>query len=144
VHTIWARALPAISTRVWFPWTPGPEARTDAAVVVSLTEFTMHSRRTFPGIARAGRRLGLGWYAVPGAVGVYLWADPLHRRTGALSIWTDLAAMRRWVGLPLHVATVRRYRTRGSVRSTTWHAENADRAAIVAEATRILDGQRGR
>jgi hypothetical protein len=40
---------------------------------------------------------------------------------------------------------MRRYRTRGSVRSTTWHVGRLDRATIVAEATRILDeGQRGR
>jgi hypothetical protein len=130
---------------IWFPWLPGPEAKTSAPVVVSLTDFTMHSLRSLPGIVRAGGRLGLGWYAVPGAVGVYLWADPLRRRTGSLSVWTDLGAMRRWVGLPLHVATMRRYRTRGSVRSTRWHAEKADRTAIVAEAIRILDGgQRGK
>ena len=112
---------------------------------MSLTDFTMHSLRSLPGIVRTGRRLGLGWYAVPGAVGVYLWADPMGRRTGSLSVWTDLRAMRRWVGLPLHVATMRRYRTRGSVRSTTWHDESFDREAALAEATRILDGgQRGR
>jgi heme-degrading monooxygenase HmoA len=134
-----------LSGRVWFPWQPGPEAATDGPVVVSLTDFTMHSLRSLPGIARTGRRLGLGWYAVPGAVGVHLWADPVRRRVGSLSVWTDLRAMRRWVGLPLHVATMRRYRTRGSVRSTTWHQERLDREAVVAEATRILGGgQRGR
>jgi hypothetical protein len=123
----------------------GPEVKTDEPVIVSLTDFTMHSLRSLPGIAMAGRRLGLGWYAVSGAVGMYLWADPLRRRTGSLSVWTDLTAMRSWVGLPLHVATMRRYRTRGSVRSTTWHVEEIDRTAIVAKANRILDGgQRAR
>ena len=114
-------------------------------MVVSLTDFTMHSLRSLPGIARTGRRLGLGWYAVPGAVGVHLWTDPLRRKVGSLSVWTDLRAMRRWVGLPLHVATMRRYRNRGSVSSTTWHEERFDREAVLAEARRILDdGQRGR
>ena len=145
MHTNLPGSLRRVSTRVWFPWLPGPEAKTDEPVIVSLTDFTMHSLRSLPGIVRAGRRLGLGWYAVPGAVGVYLWADPLQRRTGSLSVWTDHSAMRRWVGLPLHVATMRRYRTRGSVRSLTWHQDEVDRKAILAEGTRILDGaQRGR
>jgi hypothetical protein len=145
VHTNPACGVALLSNRVWFPWQPGPEATADGPVVVSLTDFTMHSLRSLPGIARTGRRLGLGWYAVPGAVGLYLWTDPLRRRAGSLSVWTDLRAMRRWVGLPLHVATMRRYRTRGSVRSTTWHDESFDREAVVAEATRVLDGgQRGR
>ena len=145
MHTNPARLTALLSSRVWFPWEPGPEAATAGPVVVSLTDFTMHSLRSLPGIARTGRRLGLGWYAVPGAVGVHLWTDPLRRRVGSLSVWTDLGAMRRWVGLPLHVATMRRYRTRGSVSSTTWHDESFDREAVVAEATRILHaGQRGR
>ena len=132
------------STRVWFPWLPGPEEGTVEPVVVSLTDFTMHSLRSLPGIVRAGRRLGLGWYGLPGAVGVRLWADPLSRTTGSLSVWTDHRAMRRWVGLPLHVETMRRYRTRGSLRSSTWHQEELDRATVLAEADRILDAQRGR
>jgi len=145
VHTDPARVAALLSSRVWSSWQPGPEAATDGPVVVSLTDFTMHSLRSLPGIARTGRRLGLGWYAVPGAVGVHLWTDPLRRRVGSLSVWTDLGAMRRWVGLPLHVATMRRYRSRGSVSSTTWHDASFDREAVVAEATRILDGgQRGR
>jgi hypothetical protein len=145
VHTNPARAAAALSSRVWFPWQPGPEAATDGPVVVSLTDFTMHSLWSLPGIARTGWRLGLGWYAVPGAVEVHLWSDPLRRRVGSLSVLTDLSAMRRWVGLPRHVATMRRYRTSGSVRSTTWHDERFDREAALAEATRILDsGQRGR
>jgi hypothetical protein len=145
VHTNPAPAAALLSSRVWFRWQPGPEAATDGPVVVSLTAFTAHSLWSLPGIARRGRRLGLGWYAVPGAVGVHLWMDPLRRKAGSLSVWTDLRAMRRWVGLPLHVATMRRYRTRGSVSSTTWHGEGFDREAVLAEATRILDrDQRGR
>jgi hypothetical protein len=125
--------------RLWLPWIPGPAADTDGPVLVSLTDYTMDSLRSLPGIVRRGRRLGLGWYGLPGAVGMYLWADPLRRRTGSLSVWTDSDAMYRWVGLPLHVETMRRYRTRGSLRSVTWRPEQLDRSAILARATEILD-----
>jgi len=126
-------------SRFWFPWLSGPETSPDGAVVVSLTDYTMHSRRSLPGILRRGTRLGLGWYGLPGAVGLYLWADPLRRRTGSLSVWTDSAAMHRWIGLPLHVETMRHYGPRGSLRSSTWEPESVDRRAILARANDILD-----
>lgn len=130
-------------SRLWFPWLPGPETTTDGPVLVSLTDYTMHSRRSLPGILRRGGRLGLGWYGLPGAIGLYLWADPLRGRTGSLSVWTDSDAMYRWVGLPLHVETMRHYRTRGTLRSTTWRSDDVDRRAILARANDILDTETG-
>lgn len=114
-------------------------------MVLSLTDYTMHSRHSrhslhsLPGIRRGGTRLGLGWYGLPGAVGLYLWADPLRRRTGSPAVWTDSAAMHRWIGLPLHVATMRHYGTRGSLRSSMGEPEQVDRRAILARANDILD-----
>ncbi len=125
-------------TRIWFPWQSGPEDRADGPVLVSLTDYTMRSLRSYPGIVRAGSHLALGWYGLPGAVGLFLWTDPLRRHTGSVSVWTDERQMRRWVGLPYHRQIMRRYRTRGSLMSTTWTAEPFDRTAVLAEAKRRL------
>lgn len=125
--------------RIWLPWQAGPEADTTGPVLVSLTDFTMRSLRFLPEIATTGIRLSLGWYGIPGAVGVSQWADLVHRRTGSLSVWTDEAALRRWVGLPLHIRTIRRNRDRGTLRTMTWSTDTVDRTALRAEAARRLD-----
>jgi len=53
-------------------------------------------------------------------------------------VWTDRAALRRWVGLPLHVTIMRRYRPLGTNRSALWDVEQFDRDAVRAEAERRL------
>jgi hypothetical protein len=53
---------------------------------------------------------------------------PLALRTGSISVWSDEAALRRFVGLPLHVDVMRRNRDRGTVRSATWAVEEFDAA----------------
>jgi hypothetical protein len=125
---------------IWFPWEPGPEDGTDGPVVVSFTEFTMHSISALPGIVRSGARLRLGWYGLPGAVGLYLWADPFGRRTGSVSVWTDRRALARWVRLPLHRKIMSRYRSRGTVRSAVWENERLDLGAIRGRAKRMIAG----
>jgi hypothetical protein len=115
------------STRTWFRWQPGPENRTTGPVVVSLTDYRMHSLRSLPGIARAGTRLSLGWYELPGA--------------GSLAVWTDRAALRRWAGLPLHVTIMRRYRPLGTNQSALWDVEHFTRDAARAEAERRLQSR---
>jgi hypothetical protein len=57
---------------------------------------------------------------------------------GSLSVWTDAADLRRWIGLPRHVQVMRRYKPRGTARSTQWTRETFDRAAILAEAKQRL------
>jgi heme-degrading monooxygenase HmoA len=130
------RATP--SPRLWLPWAAGPEERTAGPVLVSVTEFTMQHPRDLFGITTAALRLRQGWYGLPGAVGLYLWAAPLERRSGSVSVWTNREDLRRWVGLPLHVAIMRRYRTRGSLESTTWSSPAFDRASVHTEATRRI------
>ncbi|MBN6051565.1 hypothetical protein JYK22_06415, partial [Nonomuraea sp. RK-328] len=73
----------------------------------------------------------------------WLWTEPLRGRCGSVSIWLDERALRGFVGRPDHVATVRRYRGRGRIRSTTWTTTTADRdiwprvrAYLSAEETR--------
>lgn len=116
------------------PWLAGPHHPGDGPVVVSVTEYSAAQRRTLPGMAVNGLRMRMGWYAMPGAVGLWLWALPATKRGGSISVWAGEADLERFVSLPHHVDIMRRYRSRGSVRSTTWHADTFEPQAVVARA----------
>jgi len=105
-------------------------------VVVSLTEFTARRHRDLPGIARAGVGLSRGWWAMPGAIGVVLYVDPARRQGGSLSIWTSEADLRRFVGLPRHIAIMRAYRDWVTVRAATWTAAGDEDLATLFAAGR--------
>lgn len=108
-------------------WTPGEAAGTTGSVLVSITDFQADRLRDLPGVYRAGLALRRAWPELPGAVGMWLWTEPLRGRCGSVSIWPDEQALRRFVGRPEHVAIVRRYRERGRLRSTTWMTTQSDR-----------------
>jgi hypothetical protein len=123
------------------PWTDGPVSGTGRPAVVSVTDFALRSWTHYPDVARSGLRLRLGWFAMPGAVGLWLWTLPLALRTGSISVWSDPEALRRFVGLPLHVDVMRRNRDRGTVRSATWSVDEFDRREQRERAGRwILSG----
>jgi hypothetical protein len=67
-----------------------------------------------------------------------LWADPLRRRSGSVSVWTDAAGLREFVGRPDHVRIVRAYRGRGVLRSAGWETERFDAAETWAYALRLI------
>lgn len=109
---------------VWLPWRPGP-AEGKGAVVVSLTDFRSHRLRDLPGIYWSGLRLREGWYAMPGAVGLWLWGRPLDRgRGGSVSVWESEADLRRFVALPAHLAIMRKYRALGTLKAATWQMDH--------------------
>lgn len=120
------------------PWTPGPVRAVTGPVVVSVTSLTSDRHWDLAGIAVTGMRLRLGWYAMPGAVGLWLWTLPAAARTGSISIWSSAEDLRRFVGLPLHVDVMRRYRARGTVRATTWTEDALDRPEILERARRWI------
>jgi hypothetical protein len=105
------------------PWAPGPAATNTGAVVVSVTDFTVDRWRDVPLVALTGLRLRMGWYAMHGAVGLWLWSLPLQRRSGSISIWSDDEWLRRFVSLPAHVAIMRRHGNSGRLASTKWSSE---------------------
>ena len=119
-------------------WTAGPVDPGDAEVTVSVTEYSAHRRRTLPGAALNGLRMRLGWYGMPGAVGMWLWALPAAGRGGSISVWAAEEDLERFISLPHHVDIMNRYGDRGTVRSTTWTADRFDRAAIVDRARRWI------
>jgi hypothetical protein len=113
-----------LENTVWLPWRPGPAAGSEGPVVVSLTDFRAHRLRDLPGIYGSGVRLREGWYAMPGAIGLWLWGQPLQRgRGGSVSVWQSEADLRRFVALPAHLAIMRKYRALGTLKSATWQME---------------------
>ena len=116
-------------------WRPCPSSA--ATVHVSVTDFTASRLLDLPGIARAGYRLRGRWPSLPGAVGVWLWSVPAARRSGSVSLWTDPAALRGFVGLAEHREIMRRYRDRGTIRSHSWDSAY-DLNAIWGKACRLL------
>jgi hypothetical protein len=116
------------------PWMPGPVDPHEAPVVVSVTDYSAHHRRTLPGVAANGARMRMGWYAMSGAVGLWLWMRPTAGRGGSISVWTSEEDLERFINLPHHVDIMRRYGGRGAVRSTTWTADWFDRHAILDRA----------
>jgi heme-degrading monooxygenase HmoA len=106
--------------------------------VISLTDYRTHRWRDIPGVTVSGLRLRRAWPRMQGAVGVWLWADPLRRRSGSISVWRSEDDLRRFVRWPVHVAIVRKYRHRGSLRATSWEADGFLRSEVLREARRRL------
>jgi hypothetical protein len=120
------------------PWRPGPAAGTADRVLISFTEFTFNRFRDLPGILWAGMRLRRGWDGLHGAVGLALYLRPLSRRGGSLSAWESEADLRGFVSLPYHVHIMRKYRTRGSLRSARWRTERFALSSAWRDAERRL------
>ncbi|MCE6993607.1 hypothetical protein LZG04_02120 [Saccharothrix sp. S26] len=79
-----------------------------------------------------------------GEVGLWLWAEPLRERLGSVSVWRDDAGIRGFVGLPAHVAIMRKYRDLDVARTTTWHTDDVDPHVIWRAAGRWLRPGDGR
>ncbi|MBK1789424.1 hypothetical protein [Prauserella cavernicola] len=119
-------------------WRAGPVSGVDGPVLVSVTAFTYRHLRDLPGITLAAIRLRREWPELDGAVGLWLWAEPSSRRVGSVSVWTGETALRGFVGVPLHVGIMRRYRDRGEVSASTWWSGELDQPEIWRAAVRWL------
>jgi hypothetical protein len=124
----------ALAVPLLTPWMPGPVGPHNGAVVVSVTEFAADHRRDLPGVVCRGLRMRMGWYAMPGAVGLWLWALPAAAIGGSISVWVSEGDLERFVGLPHHVDIMQRYGPRSTVRSTKWHADTFEPNVIVERA----------
>ena len=121
-------------------WTAGPAGAAAGPVLISVTDFRADSRRDLPGIYRAGFRLRHAWPELTGAVGMWLWTAPRQGRCGSVSVWQNEEALYRFVARPDHVQIMRRYRGRGTIRSTTWTDTPPGRRAIWTRAWMHLSG----
>jgi hypothetical protein len=119
-------------------WKAGPASMWDGAALVSLTDFTVFRARDLPGVWRTGLRLRRSWTRMEGAVGLWLWALPLERRGGSVSVWRSEEDLLRFVRWPVHLAVMRHYRDKGSLESASWDVERFVAAEVWAEARRRL------
>ena len=115
------------------PWRPGPAAATERTVLVSYTQYTFRWR-DLPAIAWAGMRLRKSLSLLPGAVGVSLYIQPLRHRVGSLTAWESDADLKRFVVLPYHLQIMRKYRTRGSLKTATWPTDRFSLADAYTQA----------
>lgn len=121
------------------PWQAGPEAAPPSGpAFVSVTEFTADRHTQTVPIALAGLRLRRSWPRTPGAVGMWLWADPWRKRSGSVSVWTDERSLYAFVGRPDHIRIVRAHRDRGATRATTWTADRPGQDAVWAAAHALI------
>lgn len=116
-------------------WIAGPDAERTGPLVASLTDFQMDRALDLPGIARRARSLSRLWPTLPGAVGMWLWADVVHRRVGSLSVWRGEDDLHEFVRLRAHVQIMREYRQRGTLQSRTWEIDALDRATLLRALT---------
>jgi hypothetical protein len=107
-------------------------------VLVSVTDFRLAHTRDLPGAYVAGARLRHAWPRLEGAVGQWMWAQPLAKRSGAVSVWRSQEDLRRFVRWPVHVAIMRRYRDAGKLVSASWDVERFAAGPIWREAVRRL------
>ena len=119
-------------------WVTGPFTADDAPVFVSVTDFHVVRARDLPVVWIEGLRLRRAWPTMPGAVGMWLWAQPLRKRSGSVSVWRSEDDLRSFVRWPRHVAIMRRYRDAGELASFSWLAERFDSDEIWGAARRRL------
>ncbi|HEX4837217.1 MAG TPA: hypothetical protein VFV03_01635 [Solirubrobacteraceae bacterium] len=131
-----------LNTRVRMPWKHGPSSGFAGPLLLSYTEFTPDSLGDWPEIVRVAMRLRKLWPQLLGAVGMTLYLQPLRGRAGSLSAWESEEALRCFVGLPYHVQIMRKYRTRGDLRSASWRAERLDVSRALTHGLQALDGTR--
>jgi hypothetical protein len=123
------------------PWIDGPVDGSVSPITVSVTEFQPHERRVLPSVALRGLRMRMGWYAMRGAIGMWLWTLPTSARGGSISVWASEDDLARFVALPHHVEIMQRYGPRGTVRSTTWQADRFEPPVVVERARTWITGR---
>jgi hypothetical protein len=120
------------------PLHPGPAHDHSGPFLISYTQFTPHSWRDMPAIAATGLRLLARWPELGGAVTGVLYIQPLRKQAGSLSVWTDQQALQQFIRLPEHIDVMRKYRSRGQLRSTSWWADRLDARQAIKRGERLL------
>jgi hypothetical protein len=130
----------ALGWWLWYAgWQPGSAmADPGQPVYVSVTDFRIHRPQHALGAWRTGLALRRSWPRVDGAVGLWLWGQPLKLRSGAVSIWQSEVDLMHFVRSPVHRAIVGQYRSRMGGTSTGWTAPELDRPTIWRQATNLL------
>jgi hypothetical protein len=125
-------------TFAWWSW--GPVRPDDGEILVSVTDFEISRASDLPRVYVEGLRLRRAWSSVSGTLGMWLWAKPLRRRSGSVSVWSSEEDLLRFIRWPRHVEIMRRYRHAGELTSASWRVERFDAAEIWSRAAGRLTG----
>lgn len=126
--------------RVKTSWRSGRAAASPGPFFISYTEFTPCHGADVAGIYLAARRPMAECAEIEGAVGLATYWRLRRWRGGSLSVWESPEALRSFVRLPFHIEIMRRYRTRGTVRSAEWWSGSVDLDEALAHGQRAIDG----
>ena len=119
-------------------WKAGAAATARGATLIAATEGRFGRYRDLPGVAIAALRLRRSWPTLDGAVALSLAAQPLKRTTRSISVWQSEEHLLAFLHSPAHLAIVRRYRGRLSIRSVIWSSGRFNPACARDEAERHL------
>jgi hypothetical protein len=106
------------------PWTaPKAPPPGDSSVTVMASRLELRRLQDVPSFLAAALRIRRQMLGSPGAMGLSLIAEPLHRTFWTLSAWQDQAALRAATGAEPHRKLMRRFRPRMAGSSfVTWTA----------------------
>jgi hypothetical protein len=129
-----------LTWRLWYlGWRPGSlDQDPDLPVFVSVTDFHFHAPWDAPAAWRTGLRLRRSWPRVEGAIGLWLWSEPLRLRSGSVSVWRGEEDLMRFIRSAVHRRIVREYRDRMSGTSCGWTVPEFDRRAVWTQAVSQL------
>ena len=117
------------------PWTVAADARPAAEVVYMASRLELTSARHIPGFFRAAFRIRRQVLRSPGAIGVSLIAESLHKTFWTLSAWTDDTALNTFVRTEPHRVVMGRYHDRlTSPQFIRWNADGASLPAARSNA----------
>jgi hypothetical protein len=129
------RPRPVVSPRqltlTW--WAPGPAAG-HGPVFISVTDFHVRRVEDLLRVYGEGWRLRRAWPSMSGAVGMWLWSKPQHRRCGSVSVWRDEQHLLRFVRCARHREIMRRYRDVGELSSSSWLEDHFDPTLVWGKA----------
>ena len=100
------------------PWTTIAAPPETGEVLVLASRLRLRHLHQVPGFMRRALRVHAATKEADGAIGASLLAQPAAKTFWTLSVWTDEAAMRRFVGHPVHRDVMRRYQ--GSLHDATF------------------------
>jgi hypothetical protein len=124
---------------VRMPWRRGRATGAEGPVFVSATELVLVRARDLPRAYLDGVRMRRTSASLEGSVGLWIWAQPLRRRSGAVSVWRGEGDLRAFVSLPAHQEIMRRYRGASAVRSWSWTEGHLDRDGVWQRARVLID-----
>jgi hypothetical protein len=106
-----------------------------------MDDYLIHRLRDVPPVAWEGLRLRRRWPDTEGALGLWMASFKGGRRQVSISIWRSPEDLRRFVGSPVHLRIMSRFRSAGALYTNAWTSERFDPSLIWQQAVDRLAGR---